>query len=369
MPTRDVTAYREYLQARSLMLRPTEENLREIVRLTESATTRDPQFANAYSLLGGAHVLFLDVGYAHADALTLGEPAARRALAINPKLPGSYATLGSIAAHRGQWEAAEHEFRRSFELDDLSGRVHARHAQTVLMSAGRLDAARQQFQAEQRLTPTHARGAMQMATTLSILPGHDAEALRFAEIAMSLGWPVDAVDVRNLYWLAALRSGRFDEAIEYQTLALPQALRQAEGAATVRLLHDALRLSAQRERALLALDALVARLRDSSTTSFATVMFAMNWYAMLGDLDRAFAASTQWLQLSADSGLSGIPYNTGFWLPEMHAFRADPRFESLASRMGLTSYWRKFGAPDHCEMRGKLICRPPQPRAGETGGG
>ncbi len=29
-PTRDVTAYREYLQARSLMLRPTEENLREI---------------------------------------------------------------------------------------------------------------------------------------------------------------------------------------------------------------------------------------------------------------------------------------------------------------------------------------------------
>ena len=63
-------------------------------------------------------------------------------------------------------------------------------------------------------------------------------------------------------------------------------------------------------------------------------MFSINWYAMLGDLDRAYAASAQWLQLSANSGLSGIPHNAGFWLPEMSAFRADPRFESLASRMG-----------------------------------
>ena len=88
-------------------------------------------------------------------------------------------------------------------------------------------------------------------------------------------------------------------------------------------------------------------------------MFSMNWYAMLGDLDRAFAASSQWLQLSADSGLSGIPHNAGFWLPEMSAFRADPRFESLASRMGLTAWWRRFGAPDHCELREKLVCRAP----------
>jgi hypothetical protein len=88
-------------------------------------------------------------------------------------------------------------------------------------------------------------------------------------------------------------------------------------------------------------------------------MFAMNWYTMLGDLDRAFAASAQWLQLSKDSGLAGIPHNAGFWLHEMRAFRADPRFESLASRTGLTAWWRKFGAPDQCELREKLVCRAP----------
>ena len=52
---------------------------------------------------------------------------------------------------------------------------------------------------------------------------------------MSLGWPADAVDVRNLYWLAALRAGHFDDAMGYQTLALPGAMRDADGAATVRV--------------------------------------------------------------------------------------------------------------------------------------
>ncbi len=355
-PTRDVTAYREYLQARSLMLRPTEDNLREILRLAESATRRDPEFAHAFSLLGGANVLFMDIGYPRANALSLGEAAALRARELNPGHPGAYATLGSIAAHRGEWEAAEVQFQRAFSLDDKSGRVHARHAQTVLLSVGRLDTARQGFQAEFRLTPSHARGAMQMATSLIMLPGHETEALRFVEIAMSLGWPADAVDVRNVYWIAAVRAGDFDDAVENQTLAIPAPIRDAGGATTIRLLHDALKSPVQREHALLALDGLNGRLRDAGTTSFATLMFTMNWYAMLGDLDRAFAASSQWLQLSASNGLSGIPYNAGFWMSEMSEFRADPRFESLATRMGFTAYWRRFGAPDHCELRKKLVC-------------
>jgi len=358
-PTRDVAAYREYLQARSLMLRPTEENLGEILRLAESATKRDPNFGHAFSLLGGVNVLYMDIGYPRANALTLGEAPALRARTLIPNHPGPYATLGSIAAHRGQWIAAEEEFRRAFALDDKSGRVHARHAQTVLLSVGRLNDAHEGFQAEFRLTPSHARGAMQMATTLVMLPGHETEALRFVEIAMSLGWPADEVDVRNLYWLTAIRAGDIGGALENQTLAMPGPIRDADGAATIRLLHEALKSPTQREKALLALDSLNGRLHDAGTTSFATLMLSMNWYAMLGDLDRAFAASSQWLQLSADSGLSGIPYIAGFWLSEMNAFRADPRFESLASRAGFPAWWRRFGAPDHCELREKLICRAP----------
>lgn len=353
---RDVTAYREYLQARSLMLRPTEQNLREIVRLAESATTRDPDFAHAFALLAGANVLFLDVGYARADALARGEPAALRALELDPRLPGAYATLGSIAAHRGQWALAESHFRSAFDLDDQSGRIHARRAQVILMSVGQLEAAREEFLAEFRLTPAHARGAMQLATALIALPGRDAEALKYVDIAMSLGWPADARDVMTTYWHAARRAGRYREAIEYQTLALPSELREAGGGELVGMLHAGLVDPGKRGAALLALGDLSRSLQTNGTATFASLMFALNWYVMLGDLDRAYATGEDWLALTARTGLSGIPHNAELWLPEMRAFRADERFEPLASRLGLVEYWRRFGAPDHCTLRAKLLC-------------
>jgi tetratricopeptide (TPR) repeat protein len=271
-------------------------------------------------------------------------------------LPGAYATLGSVAAHRGQWIAAEEEFRRAFALDDQSGRVHARHAKTVLMSAGRLDAARQKFLAELRLTPGSARGAMQVATAIGMHPGHEAEALKFVDIALSIGMPADARDVRQLYSLFALRAGRHAEAAEYRTLAMPESMREAGGRDAASLLYAAMKSPAQREKALVSIDALARRLTDSGATSFDSVMFRINGYTMLGDLDRAYAASAQWLQLSASSGLSGIPFTAGFWLHEMRAFRADPRFEALAAGMGLMEYWREFGAPDDCDLREKLVC-------------
>jgi tetratricopeptide (TPR) repeat protein len=355
-PTRDVVAYREYLQARSLMLRPTEVNLREILRLAESATARDPRFAHAFALLAGANVLFLDVGLENPGALTRGESAARRALELDPRLPGAYATLGSVAAHRGQWELAEAHFKRAFDLDDLSGRVHARRAQVVLLSAGRLEAAYEEFIAEFRLTPGHARGAMQVATALSLLPGRDAEALKYVDIAMSLGWPADADDVLMLYSQTGRRAGRYREAAEYQALALPDALRAAADPRLTTLLHEALTSPRSAPAALRALDEATAQLHERGTSSFASLMFAMNWYTLLGGLDSAFAASDRWLQLSHRTGLSGIPHNGGFWLPEMRAFRADARFAKLADHLGLTGYWRRFGAPDQCALRAVLVC-------------
>ena len=91
--------------------------------------------------------------------------------------------------------------------------------------------------------------------------------------------------------------------------------------------------------------------------SFAMLMFSMNWYTMLGDVDRAYLVSDRWLAESRRSGLSGIPFIFGFWLPEMRPFRADPRFQELARRMGFIAYWEKFGPPDDCQLRsGTLSC-------------
>jgi tetratricopeptide (TPR) repeat protein len=46
-----------------------------------------------------------------------------------------------------------------------------------------------------------------------------------------------------------------------------------------------------------------------------------------------------------------------FWEPEMAAFRQDPRFAELVSKLGLLDYWREYGWPDACQPAGdSLIC-------------
>jgi len=354
-PTKDVVAYREYLQARGLMLLPTEENLREVIRLAESATTRDPKFAQAFAVLAGGNLMYLDNGYSRPEALTLAEPAVRTALALNSRHPGANASMGVIAAHRGDWLAAEAHFKKAFEFDDGSGRVHARYAEAVLNSTGRLREALRIFQAELRKTPAHCRGAMQVAVALGKQPGHDGEAMHFIDVAMTHGWPGDSRDVQQLNAEIARRAGHYAEAAEFQAMTLPAATRQADGAEVVQLLHAALADPSRRRAALTSLDALNAKGARAGMDSFQMLMFSMNWYTMLGEIDRAYLVSERWLAQVQGAGRTGIPFNFGFWQPEMRPFRADPRFAEFTRRMGLTAYWQKFGPPDDCQLQGAAL--------------
>ena len=357
-PTKDVVAYREYLRARGLMVVPTEENLREAIRLTEDAIVRDPQFARAFAVLAGVNLMHLDNGYSRPEALSLAEPAARRALALAPHHPGAHASMGVIAAHRGDWLAAEAHFKSAFEYDDGSGRIPARHAEAVLNSTGRVREALRVFQSELRKRPTVSRASMQVAVAQAAQPGNDVAALRYIDIAISNGWPDDSRDVEELNSAIARRAGRYAEAAEHQAMTLPAEARQAGAVEVVRLLHKALADPAERRNAIAALDTLNIRGPESGMDSFAMLRFSMNWYTMLGDVDRAYLVGDRWLAESRRSGLSGIPFIFGFWLPEMRPFRTDPRFQELARHMGFIAYWEKFGPPDDCQLRsGTLSCR------------
>jgi Tfp pilus assembly protein PilF len=354
-PTKDVVAYREYLQARGLMIVPTEENLREVIRLTESATTRDPDFALAYAVLAGGNLMHLDNAYPRPQALALGEMAASKALALDPRIPGAHASLGVIATHRADWLGAETHFRRAFELDNGTGRIRARYAEAVLNSTGRLREALTIFQAELRKTPTHCRGAMQVAVALGMQPGRGSEALHYVDVAMSHGWPGNSRDVQKLSSEIARRAGRYAEAAEYQATLLPAAARQAGGVEVVRLLHQSLADPSRRRAALASLDALNAKGAAAGMDSFEMLMLSMNWYTMLGQVDRAYLVSERWLAETRRAGSIGIPFNFTFWQPEMRPFRADPRFAELTRRMGLMAYWQKYGPPDDCQLDGAAL--------------
>jgi Tfp pilus assembly protein PilF len=325
------------------------------MRLTQSAIARDPDFFQAYAVLAGANLMHLENGYSRPEAIDLAEPLLSKALELAPHYPGAHASLGVISAHRGDWFAAEAHFKVAFEYDEGSGRIHARYAESILNSTGKLREAVQVFQTELRKTPTHCRGAMQLAVALGTQPGRGTEALHYVDVAMSNGWPADSRDVEKLNSEVARREGRYIEAAEYQAATLPAATRLAGGVEVVRMLHEALADPGERRPALASLDALNNQGAAAGMDSFAMLMFSMNWYTMLGDVDRAYQVSSRWLAESRRAGRAGIPFNFGFWLPEMQPFRADARFRELARLMGLIEYWQKFGPPDDCQLLGDTL--------------
>jgi hypothetical protein len=89
----------------------------------------------------------------------------------------------------------------------------------------------------------------------------------------------------------------------------------------------------------------------------------MTILADLGDFDRSFAIAKELYPASAapagvdeDEFWLNHPdeYATGFLAGSAaRAMRTDPRFLTIAARLGLLAYWRKDGLPD--------FCRPPQP--------
>jgi DNA-binding winged helix-turn-helix (wHTH) protein/TolB-like protein len=73
---------------------------------------------------------------------------------------------------------------------------------------------------------------------------------------------------------------------------------------------------------------------------------ALTLLAMLGDLDNAFAQA----ELYEPVDPSAPPY---LFLPMTAAMRSDPRFISLARKLGLVAYWRTSGHwPDFCSEPG-----------------
>jgi hypothetical protein len=76
---------------------------------------------------------------------------------------------------------------------------------------------------------------------------------------------------------------------------------------------------------------------------------AITRLVMLGFVDDAFAVAQHNLRV-----VPGRADSPGFlFAPETAALRRDPRFMTVASRFGLTDYWRRTGHwPDFCRESG-----------------
>lgn len=150
--TSDVEAYNLYLMARQQWIGGGVGNPRReesIVRLCKQATLLDPDYAQAWALMGLAE---LELRFVHGrDENAL--PAAERALEINPGLPEAHCIKARYLEEEGKTEAAERQIRTAIKLDPDSWEVN-REVARMLFRHGRVEEAIPYFEKAASLMDT-----------------------------------------------------------------------------------------------------------------------------------------------------------------------------------------------------------------------
>lgn len=346
-------AYQLYMQALSLTLRPSGDNVRGAIELLRGALKRDPGFARASSLLAiqyGTCVLF---GFRIPDALAAAERETRNALALDPADGTAHCAAGVVASLRGRWLEAEQCFRTSYSMiaDPLTSGIRCVY---LSQSVGKIDQGLREAEDAFRAVPSQPIGARMLAA-LHLFAGRDEESRRYADISVGLGQPLNLAPLADFHAQLALRAGRHAEAAEHLIHSLPHYAQNHEGAKTVELVCLALKDPSRKPAAISALQRMQ---KGMLSAEFDPPMRKrlMLWHTELGAVDAAYDVLFRSLDHYEQSGSVGSAWGL-LWLPEMRPFRQDPRFQECVRRLRLTDYWAEYGPPDRCELRGmELIC-------------
>jgi TolB-like protein len=356
-PTTDVEAYQLYLQGIALYGHLSEANLRTALQRFQQAIARDPTFTRAICAVAMAHITTGVYGWEPlADSLQLAERYGERALTRDPCLSDARTVLGMVRACRGDWLAAEAHFRSALELD-CDATTNINYAIYVLSATGHQQKAIREAERAYQQAPASSWMLITLAMFYTFA-GRDEEALRYADFAVGQGWLGAVVPLPLIRAQAAQRSGRYLEAAQGMIEALPSQVRAAGGEELVRLVYTAL---AERERSPAAIGAIRRLMSERSAQIVNTLhlpMLLLHWTVVLGDFDLAFLIANRTLdQFEQQGAIPVIDFLSQLWFPELRAFRQDPRFQVVATRLGLMEYWQQYGSPDDCDVKdGKLIC-------------
>lgn len=288
-------SYEAYLRGMFHVELFTPEDMQLAVRHFESAVELDPQNALAYWGLNRVCRFRLQAGL---ERPRDGEPKCRAALLKALELDSSLAEvhLGlalGFWAYDYDWEAAEYEFRRVFELNPnyAEARMFYSHLLAIL---GRGEESTEQMLIARRLDPLnifmHALHGVQMVLTGSKEEGI-AEVYAAIEKAPGLGFGYD------LLWGANAEIGRFDEALD----AARKHFSITMGNQTAVDALDRGYETGGFEGAMLEAAATLAEL---SKTTYIPAVEISALYQMGGETNKAI----EWLEIAYDQHDPTLPY-------------------------------------------------------------
>src|SRR5689334_16401862 len=176
--TSNVEAYDLYLMARQQWISGTFGTVRReqsIARLCREATLLDPDYAQAWALMGLAQLELRFVHGHQEDALS----AAERALAINPALAEAHCIKARYLEEEGRIEDAENQVRTALKLDPESWEVN-REVARMLFRHGHTAEAIPYFEKAASLSDTDWHNPLMLITCYKSV-GENAQSLKAAE--------------------------------------------------------------------------------------------------------------------------------------------------------------------------------------------
>lgn len=338
--TRSVEAYESYARGMMNLRQATRESIDRAVAAFEEATRHDPEYANAWAALGGAHGLkgnFLSMeGMLH-KAIELE----RRALEIDPQHADARVWLATALVGLGRTDEAIAALQEALRLDPEHGQARQGLARAYWIGRGDFAAAIPELERAIELNPEGGYSYLQLGLLLAWTGQYDRAAdvcrravdLQEQYISGNIGLQVVGAHARlgYVYYL----QGRHDDALrEYEReLAFigssDHALRERTnielnvkiGAAWHRLRRPE---DAERhfQRALKAFEARVARGADDPFTRY----YIACLHALRGDPDRALD--------SLDRVARKLPALTAARIvrdPDLDSLRDLPQFIALAA--------------------------------------
>jgi TolB-like protein/Tfp pilus assembly protein PilF len=315
--TTDPAAQDLYLRASALYANDTSEAaVREGVKLLDAAIGRDPNYANAFRMKAN-FLEYLATSYSeNADAMTKGkdaaEAAARRAIAIAPRLGAAYAELAGIEEDRFNFDKAQQFIRQAMALSPSDAKVISTSMYIRWYVCGQPDEAlslADHLAALNPLTPTSYSVRSAILIDLRRFTEAIEAARKSLQLAPSREWP------HQLIANALILMNRPDEARAELKFVPADDLYGLASQAII----------AARAGDVPTVERIVSEIRKGSGDA-AMFQYAQV-YAQAEKLDRAFDALEKGLAVK-DPGVTGVRTD-----PFLDPIRRDPRYPALVRKI------------------------------------
>jgi TolB-like protein/Flp pilus assembly protein TadD len=327
-PTDNTQAYALFIEAQTLVSQRVGDSLPRAIALLQQATRLDPNFARAWGKLAVA--LAVEPQYAAADWRTnwaAAEPAARRAIEIDPKSAEAYAALGYIDFSRRRYVQMVEPAQRAIEIDpnDLTANFWMANQ---LAATGRTAEAEAVNDRALKVDPGNALLVFYKAL-LRWRAGDMDTATKLANRVNSWRGPLAGTILAEY----AAKTGDHNRGAAEFARGFGAFRSGYSRDDLVAIYHGVFGDEAARKAAL----AVVARHPGDDING--TMLL------MLAEPEQSFADFEH-----SNTGLSD-GYLNWLWLPNNYSRKArqHPAFQGFAKRIGLVDYWKQNRWPDLCQ--------------------